>query len=170
MIFCYFGFYRATCPQHLNLPCAGPASSIGSIGSFVTIIGYRNTEDFCHRATRLATSPFPRHGKRRAPARKPSVPPLCRLPYIFRRGQFKIVAAIFTYVYHVLEIDLWKIYWAIVATITGKITDNMTTTTLEGHHQRVTHHNTHNQTDNQSLPCQSYHFIDDLALEHQHRQ
>ena len=38
MIFHYFGFHRidcVTCPQPLNLPCTGPASSIGSIGSLV---------------------------------------------------------------------------------------------------------------------------------------
>ena len=57
-----------------------------------------------------------------------------------------------------------------VATITRKIIDSMTTTTCEGHHQRVTHSNTHDQTDNHSLPCQSYHFINDLVLEQQHRQ
>ena len=58
----------------------------------------------------------------------------------------------------------------IVDNITRRITDNMTTTTCERHHQRVTENNTHNQTDNQNLPCQSYYFIDDLVLEHQHRQ
>ena len=58
----------------------------------------------------------------------------------------------------------------IVDNITRRITDNMTTTACEGHHQRVTENNTHNQTDNQNLSCQSYYFIDDLVLEHQCRQ
>ena len=30
-----FFFHRATCPQRLDQPCAGPASSIGSVGSLL---------------------------------------------------------------------------------------------------------------------------------------